>query len=73
MDNIRGSMEALNSFQLTEDMQGLDDQSKLLLHSKEVLAVILQGAVKEYKGYSKQEIMDFIEADSLSEDMEVLR
>lgn len=71
MDNIRGSMEALNSFQLTEDMQGLDDPSKLLLHSKEVLAVILQGAVKEYKGYSKQEIMGFIEADSLSEDTEV--
>ncbi len=71
MDNIRGSMEVLNSFQLTENMQGLDDQSKLLLHSKEVLAVILQGTIREYKGYSKQEIMNFIESDSLSEDTEV--
>ena len=71
MDKIKGSMEALNSFQLTEGMRGLDAQSKLLFHSREVLAVILQGAVREYKGYSKKEIMDFIEADSISENTEV--
>ena len=71
MDKIKGSMEALNSFQLTEDMRGLDAQSKLLFHSREVLAVILQGTIREYKGYSKKEIMEFIEVDSISEDTEV--
>lgn len=71
MDTVKGSIETLNSFQLTEDMRGLDAQSKLLLHSKEVLSVILQGTVREYKGYSKKEIMGFIEVDSISEDTEV--
>lgn len=41
MDKVKGSMEALSAMQLTEDMAGLDAQSKALLHSKEVLAVIL--------------------------------
>ena len=41
--------------QLTADMEGLDAQSKTLLHSKEVLAVVLQGVVLEYQGYSLQE------------------
>lgn len=71
MDKVKGSMEALSAMQLTEDMAGLDAQSKALLHSKEVLAVILQGTVEEYKGYSRKEIMEFIEADSLSETREV--
>lgn len=67
MDKVKGSMEALSAMQLTEEMDGLDAQSKALLHSKEVLAVILQNTVEEYKGYSREEIMGFIEADSLSE------
>lgn len=60
MDKIRRSMEALSVMQMTAEMEGLDVQSKTLLHSKEVLAVILQGIVSEYQGYSRQEIMSFI-------------
>ena len=71
MDKIRGSMEALNVMQMTAEMKGLDAQSKTLLHSKEVLAVILQGVVSEYQGYSRQEIMEFIEADSIVDGKEV--
>lgn len=71
MDKVTGSMEALSTMQLTEEMDGLDAQSKALLHSREVLAVILQNIVEEYKGYSREEIMGFIEADSMSETKEV--
>lgn len=71
MDKVRGSMEVLSAMQLTEEMNGMDAQSKVILHSKEVLAVILQNTVKEYKGYSRKEIMEFIEADSMSEMKEV--
>lgn len=71
MDKIKGSMDALNAMQLTADMEGFDVQSKTLLHSKEVLAVILQGVMAEYRGYSRQEIMGFIEAESLVDDTEV--
>lgn len=71
MDQVKGSMEALSAMQVTADMEGLDAQSKTVLHSKEVLAVILQGTVSEYKGYSRKEIMDFIETDSITETKEV--
>lgn len=49
MDKLDGSMDALSAMQVTTDMEGLDAQSKLILHNKEVLAVILQGTVEEYK------------------------
>ena len=71
MDKIKGSMDALSALQLTAQMEGLDAQSKVLLRSKEVLAVILQGVVEEYQGYSRREIMDFIEADSIDDGKEV--
>ena len=71
MDKIKGSMDALSVMQLTAQMEGLDAQSKVLLRSKEVLAVILQGVVEEYHGYSRREIMDFIEADSIVDGREV--
>lgn len=71
MDKITGSMEALNAMQLTADTAGLDAECKTLLRSKEVLAVILQGTVEEYKGYNRKEIIEFIEADSMSETKEV--
>lgn len=71
MDKVRGSMEALSAMQLTAEMEGLDAQSKILLRSKEVLAIILQGVVSEYQGYSRREIMDFIEADSIEDTKEV--
>lgn len=71
MDKVSGSMEALSSMQITADMEGLDAESKALLHSREVLAVILQGTVEEYKGYSRKEIMEFIEADSICGTKEV--
>ena len=71
MDQVSGSMEILSAMQLTEDMDGLDAKSKALLRSKEVLAVILGEVVTEYKGYSRKEIMDFIEADSITDEKEV--
>ena len=71
MDKLKGSMDVLNAMQLTAEMEGLDAQSKTLLRSKEVLAVILQGVVAEYQGYSRREIMDFIEADSIVDGKEV--
>ncbi len=55
MDKLKGTMETLNTMQLTADMAGLDIQSKMLLRSKEVLAIILQGTIAEYKGYSRKE------------------
>lgn len=71
MDKVKGSMDALNAMQLTADMEGFDVQSKTLLHSKEVLAVILQGVMAEYQGYSRQEIMGFIEAESIVDEKEI--
>ena len=68
---LPGSMETLSALQLTENMEGLDAQSKQLLHSREVLAVILQGVVEEYRGYSRKEIMEMIEPDSISGEKEV--
>ena len=70
-DRISGSMEALNALQITADTEGMDAESKTILHSKEVLAIILQETVEEYKGYGVREIMDFIEADSIRESREV--
>ena len=71
MNKIGGSMEMLSAMQLTKDMAGLDAQSKMILHNKEVLAIILQDTVEEYKGYSRKEIMEFIEAGSMSETIEI--
>ncbi len=42
-ENLKGSMEVLNSFQITEGMEGLDLASKELYRNKEVLAIILKG------------------------------
>lgn len=53
---ITGSMEFLSALQTTADMEGLDGESKTILRSKEVLAVILQETVEEYKGYSVRDI-----------------
>ena len=71
MEKVDGSMEILSAMQVTADMEGLDAQSKLILHSKEVLAIILKETVAEYKDYSKEEIMEFIEADSITGSKEV--
>lgn len=71
MDKVMGSLNTLSAMQVTADMEGLDAESKMLLHSKEVLAVILQGAVEEYRGYSREEIMEFIEPDSITDTKEV--
>ena len=68
---IPGSMEVLNSLQITEGLEGLDQASKELYKNKEVLAVILKGVVREFEGYSCQEIMDFIEADSITDTEDV--
>ena len=72
MDNRpKGSMEALGALQVTNDMKGLDTQSKTLLQYAEVLAVILRDTVEEYKGYSWKEVAGFIETDSITSTMEV--
>lgn len=71
MDKLKGGLETLSSMQLTSDMEGLDAQSKLLMRSKEVLAVILQDVVEEYKGYDRKEIIEFIEAETITDTKEV--
>ena len=57
--------------QVTADTEGLDKQSKTLLQYVEVLAVILRDTVTEYKGYSRKEVQEFIEAESIISTMEV--
>ena len=71
MDQIKGNIQSLSAMQLTEEMEGLDAESKTLLRNKEILAVILQGTIEEYAGYSREEIMNFIEADSIVSTREV--
>lgn len=63
---IPGSKDALSAMEITAEMAGLDAASKQILRHKEVLAVIAQNVIEEYAGYSTEEIMDFIEADSIS-------
>ena len=71
MDKLKGSMESLSAMQVTADTEGLDEQSKTLLQYVEVLAVILRDTVTEYKGYSRKEVQEFIEAESIVSTMEV--
>ncbi len=71
MNRLQGSAEALSALQITEDMKGLDTQSKSLLQYAEVLAVILRDTIAEYKGYSWKEVAEFIEVDSITSTMEV--
>lgn len=71
MDRMQGSMGTLSAMQLTADTTGLDAECKMLLHRKEVISVILKGTVEEYEGYSMEEIMGFIEDDSMEEAKEV--
>ena len=71
VETISGSIGVANAFQLTEEIETFDKQSKKMFRYKEVLAVILQDTVEEYKGYSRNEIMSFIEENSISEETEV--
>ncbi len=71
MDRPQGSVEALSALQITNDMEGLDTQSKSLLQYAEVLAVVLRDTIAEYKGYSWKEVAEFIEVDSMTSTMEV--
>ncbi|MDE6388015.1 MAG: Rpn family recombination-promoting nuclease/putative transposase [Lachnospiraceae bacterium] len=71
VNRLSGSMESLSALQITADTAGLNAECRAVLHSREVLAVILQETVEEYKGYSVGEIMDFIETDSITESREV--
>jgi len=70
-ETIRGSLGAASAFQMTEDMDALDKQSKKILRYREVLAIILKETVEEYEAYSVDEIKEFIEADSITEESEV--
>lgn len=54
------ALEPTSSFQLTEEMEALDRQSKNLLQYKEVIAVILKHTVEEYLDYTTAQVMDFI-------------
>lgn len=66
MSNImNGSTELLSALETTSNIRGLDLASKQILKHKEVLAIILKEVIQEYQGYSIEEIMDFIEADSI--------
>ena len=71
METLKGSMETLSAMQITAEIEGLDIQSKTILRNKEILAVILQGTIKEYKGYSRKKITEFIEANSITSEKEV--
>lgn len=71
MDKVKGSMEVLSDMQITADTIGMDAHSKIILRNKEVLAIILGEVIAEYKGYTRKEVMDFIEMDSMSSEMEV--
>ena len=71
MDKVKGSMEVLSDMQITADTTGMDAHSKIILRNKEVLAIILGEVIAEYKGYTRKEVMDFIEMDSMSSEMEV--
>ena len=68
---LKGSLGAASAFQLTEDMSSKDKPSKKILQYREVLAIILKETVEEYQGYSEEEIMEFIEADSITDATEV--
>ena len=56
-DKIDGSINALNSFQITAATAGMDKASKVVLHSVEVLATILKNCIPEYRDYPKEKIM----------------
>ena len=66
MERVTGSMEVLSSMQITDLTAGMYAASKELLKNKEILAVILQEVIEEYRGYPTKEIMDFIEQDSIT-------
>lgn len=68
---ICGSLETLNTLQLSKNLEGMDTVSKDILKNKEVLAVILKGVVSEYEEFTTQEIMEFIEADTITSEDEV--
>lgn len=70
-DIIKGSLEVLSSLQISSDVEGLDAASKDILKNKEVLAVILKGVVEEYETYTLQEIVKFIEPNSITAEDEV--
>ena len=71
MEKAQGSMGLLSAMQITADTNGLDIPSKTILQCVEVLAVILKGSVHEYKEYTLQEIIGFIEADTITSTTEV--
>lgn len=49
----------------------LDNSAKKLFNYKEIIAPILQFTVPEFKGYSVEEIIKMIDADSISDDVPV--
>lgn len=70
-DTVVGSLDVLNSLQISKDVEGMDIASKEIFMNKEVLAVLLKGVVREYKDYTLEEIMDFIEKDSITSEDDV--
>lgn len=70
-ETINGSIGASSAFQLSAGLEAFDKQAKKLFCYREVLAIILKDAVEEYKNYSKEEIMGFIEEESITDLTEV--
>lgn len=71
VEMMDGSIDVLNSFQITSDTAGMDKASKVVFHSIEVITEILKNAVPEYRDYTKEEILEFIDRNSFRDDMEV--
>ena len=65
-DQVKAALETISTLQITADTAGLDAASKKVLSHKEVLAIILKDSVEEYADYSVEEIMEFIEQDSIT-------
>ena len=71
MDKAKGTLSVYSAAQLTHNMQGLDDESKLILRQKPVIANILQAVVDEFKEFSKDEIIEWLEFVDVREDVEI--
>lgn len=67
MDNaVAGNVALASTFQVTQNTAGYDLARKKVMHHKEILAIIMSFALEEYQNYSLEEIMDFIEQDSIN-------
>jgi hypothetical protein len=71
LEKVIVSDEATNSLMVSENAPIMDQASKDILKNKEFLAIILKLVVKEYEDLTVQQIIGYIEADSISDETEV--